>query len=236
MLESENLSHDGEFKEKERETMATHDQKKIANIIRSNVVRWLQGVWKNIRKFTIAMVFSIVLSMVFSILFVRGCWNFVERDYLGKMLCGDIGAELRDFHWLDLRKFAVVSNVPESKEYSIARGTSADKLIDRLVETQAYPAQNEFSYTVDFVDLYEIQEVVMIFGTYGTDPLYLKHWSLDIRTVDGIWENVAEGDFPNKNSINIPLNKKVTAVRVIGEGNNQWVGIYELRVKGRISS
>ena len=174
---------------------------------------------------------SVLLSIIFSSIFIRSCWE--SNSSWGSFLCGNVGRELRDFRWLDLRQFTAASNGPESYEYSIKRGTSADKLIDGLLETQAYPAQKEFDYTIDFLESYEIDRIEFVWGVNGENSDYVKDWMLSGKTEKGDWKTLAEGGFPGVSKTMINTSATISALRIQASGKVQWIGIYELRVRGR---
>ncbi|MGB8128923.1 MAG: hypothetical protein WCG81_03965, partial [Candidatus Angelobacter sp.] len=68
-------------------------------------------------------------------------------------------------------------------------------------------------------------------GSYGSNPLYVKSWSLQGRFGSQAWQVLASGGFPAQSTMDIPLNTAATDLRIVADGFNN-LGIYDVRVFG----
>ncbi|OGL60640.1 hypothetical protein A3H10_00730 [Candidatus Uhrbacteria bacterium RIFCSPLOWO2_12_FULL_46_10] len=136
---------------------------------------------------------------------------------------------------LQLKSNYVVSLIPESGG-AIQAQTTSDKLIDGVIGTQAAPGNINIDYVVDLGGNVELSEVVLYWGTMGTDPNYIKNWKLEGRlgvSDDSPWILLEDGGFPLASRSIVKVDKKeLSQLRVQAEGSN-YIGIYELTVNGK---
>lgn len=125
------------------------------------------------------------------------------------------------------------SNIKELKEWSIDKGTTADKLIDGSKDTRAAPANRDFDYTISLANIYSINKINLHWGADGRGPSYIDSWKLE-SSVDGEnWETVDFGGFPKE--LETSVNKKFVAsmLRLSGHSEKQWIGANEVEIIGK---
>lgn len=150
------------------------------------------------------------------------------------LICGrDLNAERVGFKRLNAENMFIVSDTPESKQYSIDRGYDAAKLIDGNKLTLAAPANRMINYKFSFVEPQRIRQIIITWGDYGTIGKYVSQWKIEATEDGTAWKTIQEGSSPEtKETI---LNKKfnAAALRLTAESPEDWIGVYEVEIVGR---
>jgi hypothetical protein len=129
-------------------------------------------------------------------------------------------------------QLTVQSNVIEDPVYSLARHLQASNLIDRDPTTLAYPASTHVDYQVSLGQPTQLSSAFINWGVFGTNPVYVSSWTLLARNgANQPWATLATGGFPNSATTLLNLDFAATDVRIIA-GSVNWIGIYELQMKG----
>jgi hypothetical protein len=129
-------------------------------------------------------------------------------------------------------QFTVKSNVAEDPVYSLARNYQASNLIDGDPTTLAYPASPHLDYQVSLGQATQLSSAFINWGAFGKDPAYVSSWSLLARNgADQPWVTLSTGGFPNSATILLNLDFAATDVRIVADSVN-WIGIYELQIRG----
>lgn len=137
---------------------------------------------------------------------------------------------------LTAEQMTITSNVPESPEYSIAKGNQAKNLIDGSPETIAAPAQRDLDYTIRMLEPHEIKQIEIEWGSNGLGEEYIATWSLEASMDGKSWTAIEAGGFPgNKETI---ITKKTTAsfLRLKAHSEKNWIGVYEIKIIARPTS
>lgn len=128
---------------------------------------------------------------------------------------------------------SIVSNVPESPIYSLARNEGAANLTDGSANTFAYPAAPNLDYQMGFAAPSDIGWMRVTWGYFGSRAGYVDQWSILGRTgSDQPWITLAQGGFPAANSTLIPLNTTLTDIRLVASSQNNWIGAAEVEFGG----
>jgi hypothetical protein len=129
-------------------------------------------------------------------------------------------------------QYTVKSLVTEDPVYSIARGHQAAALIDGDTRTLAYPGGPHIDYELSFAEITQLSSASINWGSFGTNPIYINSWSLLARSgPNQPWVTIAQGGFPNSATTVLNLDFAATDVRIVADSVN-WIGIYELQLKG----
>lgn len=127
--------------------------------------------------------------------------------------------------------YSVKSNVFEDPVYSLALGYQAANLIDGNPGTLAYPASTHLDYQISLSGPSQLSSVLIDWGTFGSDPLYVSSWSLLGRSgASQPWVTLAQGGFPNGVITFLNTNATVTDLRIVADSAN-WIGIYEVGIR-----
>ncbi len=126
----------------------------------------------------------------------------------------------------------VQSNVPESPVYSIARNYGAANLIDGDPKTLAYPGSKNLDYQISLGTLTHLSSANITWGYFGTNSAYVSSWSLLGKNGAGGWTTLAQGGFPNSATTQLNLDFFATDVRILASSSGNWIGIYDLSLKG----
>ncbi len=127
---------------------------------------------------------------------------------------------------------AVQSNVPENPIYSIARNYGAANLIDGDPKTLAYAGSKNLDYQISPGTLTHLSSANITWGYFGTNSAYVSSWSLLGRNGASQWTTLAQGGFPNSATTQINLDFFATDVRILASSSANWIGIYDLSLKG----
>jgi hypothetical protein len=129
-------------------------------------------------------------------------------------------------------QFTVQSNVIEDPVYSLARHYQASNLIDGDPTTLAYPASTHIDYQVSLGQPTQLSSAFINWGFFGTNPVNVSSWTLLARNgTNQPWATLATGGFPNSATTLVNLDFVATDVRIIA-GSVNWIGIYDLQIKG----
>jgi hypothetical protein len=129
-------------------------------------------------------------------------------------------------------QLAVQSNVIEDPVYSLARHLQASNLIDGDPTTLAYPASTHIDYQVSLGQPTQLSSAYINWGAFGTNPAYVGSWSLLARNgTSQPWITLATGGSPNSATTLLNLDFAATDLRIIA-GSVNWIGIYDLQIKG----
>jgi hypothetical protein len=126
----------------------------------------------------------------------------------------------------------VQSNVPEDPIYSIARNYGAANLIDGDPKTLVYPGSKNLDYQISLGKLTHLSSANITWGYFGTNSAYVSSWSLLGKNGAGGWTTLAQGGFPNSATTQLNLDFFATDVRILASSNANWIGIYDLSLKG----
>ena len=170
---------------------------------------------------------------------MRSCFaDNNRRGFLYKkisnLVCGtNVNLYRSYYRKLSNDELSVESNVKESEEFSVAAGTTADKLIDGSKETRAAPAGHNFDYTISLADIYSINKINLNWGDDGKAPSYIDSWKLE-SSIDGEnWDIVDFGNFPKELETTINKDFVASMLRLSGSSEKQWIGANEVEIIGR---
>jgi len=127
--------------------------------------------------------------------------------------------------------------------YSINMGLYPTNLTDGRAETLAYPASWVFDYIIDLQAVFEIHQVSLVWGEFGSKPGYITSWKLfsqeesptswSQNLTDG-WTPVASGDFPSSEMTIIKKPLRAKRFRVVAMSLDtaknillNWIGMHE---------
>jgi len=128
-----------------------------------------------------------------------------------------------------IEPISVVSNVAELAAYA----HPASNLIDGNEDTLAYPARAFFDYQLDFGSNTYLDQVTLVWGRYGTNPIYISSWALyGQRDGDSAWVPIARGDCPNAVSTLVGIGHTYRQLRISGNSTANWIGLYEVEAYG----
>jgi hypothetical protein len=170
---------------------------------------------------------------------MRSCFaDNTNRGFLYKKISRLVCGTNVDLHRSYYRKLggnvlSAKSNVRESEEFSVARGATAEKLIDGFKDTRAAPASHDFDYTIGLADIYSINKVNLHWGEDGRVPNYIDSWKLE-ASIDGQnWEVVDFGDFPKELETSVNKDFVASMLRLSGHSEEQWIGVNEVEIIGK---
>jgi len=133
-----------------------------------------------------------------------------------------------------IRGVHAVSLVPESPVYSIAQDYAAANLVDGDSESLAYPGSSHIDYVIQLNATYNVSDVSVDWGYFGSNASYVQSWQILGRSGDQAWQPLASGGFPGQATMNVPLNVTATELRLVASANH-WIGAYEVRVYGVVA-
>jgi hypothetical protein len=131
----------------------------------------------------------------------------------------------------EIRGLQAESLVTESPTSSLARDYGAANLVDGNPDTLAYPGNPHIDYVIHLGGMRNVTSVSIDWGTYGSNPLYVKSWSLQGRFGSQAWQVLASGGFPGQSTVDILANATASDLRIVADGFNN-LGIYDVRVFG----
>ena len=131
----------------------------------------------------------------------------------------------------EIRGLQAESLVTESPTSSLARDYGAANLVDGNPDSLAYPGSPHIDYVIHLGGLRNVSAVSIDWGSYGSNPLYVKTWSLQGRFGSQAWQSLTSGGFPAQDTVDISLNTAATDLRIVADGFNN-LGIYDVRVFG----
>lgn len=171
--------------------------------------------------FAIIIVFIIsFLSGIFSIRYCLSPKSTVNNT-INRRICGLTNQKVLTniYRILDNKVMTVEEN-------------NADALIDGSRDTNVQPKAYSFSYTIKFVEPYEIKSTTLVFKDYGVDRKYIDKWSLE-AFYNQQWRTIAEGGFPQTQELVIDRYYRAEKVRVSAHSSKNWIDIYEVELIGR---
>jgi hypothetical protein len=191
-------------------------------------------------KLTVGLLVAFLFVSVFTTSsLMRSCFaDNNRRGFLYKkisnLVCGtNVNLYRSYYRKLSNDELSVESNVKESEEFSVAAGTTADKLIDGSKETRAAPAGHNFDYTISLADIYSINKINLNWGDDGKAPSYIDSWKLE-SSIDGEnWDIVDFGNFPKELETTINKDFVASMLRLSGSSEKQWIGANEVEIIGR---
>jgi len=132
----------------------------------------------------------------------------------------------------ELKDLKATSLIPENNVYSIAAGYAASNLVDGDELTLAYPGNTQLDYAIALSAVTHVKQVSVWWGYFGADPVYINSWRLYSRSgLEGDWNLIAEGGFPNAVESDIAVDVIATDLRLTASGDN-WIGVYEFKAYG----
>lgn len=127
----------------------------------------------------------------------------------------------------------VTANVQEDPAYSSSPSFQRSNLVDRDISTLAYPGTSVADYSISVGGTASLNAVVINWGTFGTNPIYISSWSLLGRNgAQDSWHLLDSGAFPNGEWTTVGVNTTVTDVRLIADSSQNWIGVYDVRIYG----
>lgn len=191
---------------------------------------------KKYKLFVLFSASSVLLSVFLTMVILRTCIAVSDKEYASILyfVCGDSSISQKSFKKLNKSDLlSIVSNINESKEFSLDRGAAADKLIDGSTETLAAPASNKIDYQINLVGEYKIKQIIIHWGSYGINKNYVSKWSFEF-SADGTNWSVLEGSDSSPKTDKTVINKRFSAsnLRLKAGAENDWIGIYELDIIG----
>ena len=181
-------------------------------------------------KTPILLISSAALAAFFCMTLIRGCFLTI----IPAKICGfDLTRPPAEFRKLTRADASVTSGIPESKEFSVNRDTTAEKLIDGSVNTLAQPGGNKIDYEVTLVNPSEIKEMAIYWKDYGVNANYISKWSVESSENGADWTPVGGGDSPHDEKT--VIDKKFTAskIRLRARSAKDWIGAYEMEIIAR---
>jgi len=170
---------------------------------------------------------------------MRSCFaDNTKRGFLYKkisrIMCGtNVDIHRSYYRRLGVDVLSAKSNVRESEEFSVARGETAEKLIDGSKDTRAAPAGHNFDYTISLANLYSINKINLSWGDDGQASGYIDSWKLE-SSVDGEnWEVIASGDFPKERETSVRKDFVASMLKLSGHSEEQWIGVNEVEIIGK---
>lgn len=159
--------------------------------------------------------------------------SFRYRDLSPTGQARDIGVELAlSTGRGELPIASATSLIPEDPQYSVASSYQANNLVDGSTDTLAYPASFNIDYVLTLERRSDVKQISLWWGTFGTDPLYIKNWAVYGRdSNNSSWTLLSGGEFPGTAISDVLLNAAVTQIRITADSNN-WIGLYEAKVYG----
>ena len=187
------------------------------------------------KKFVFPIVAAVVISFLLSVMLIRLCASTKFRFFLSPtyLFCGtDASSNNVSFKKLTAEEVSITSNINESKEFSISRGTIAKNLIDDSLETLAAPANTKLDYAIKFLNNYQIKQIIIYWKDFGEDRKYVNKWSLDSVSSSGS-EKIANGGFPGIDKTIVDKKFNAVELHLTAESDGNWIGIYEIEIIGR---
>lgn len=137
---------------------------------------------------------------------------------------------------LTAEQMTVTSNVPESPEYSIAKGNQAEKLIDGSSETMAAPAARDIDYAIRLLEPHEMKQIEIEWGSNGLGEEYIASWSLEASMDGKTWATIETGGFPGERETVITRKTTASFLRLKAHSEKNWIGAYEIKIIARPAS
>lgn len=184
---------------------------------------------------SISITASVLISLFLFLALLRFCFNPPGVFSVAPLICGEsIVSSKSLFRKLASSNMVTTSNIQESQEHSLAKGLGAKNLTDSDRKTMAYPASQQLDYTIDLIDTYQVKQINIVWGDSGTSDVYINHWSLEGKTIDGDWFMIAEGNFPSNQETVIKKILLANNLRLKAESEKNWFGINEVEVIARL--
>lgn len=125
-----------------------------------------------------------------------------------------------------------VSNIYEDPTYCVARGYTANKLVDGNEQSLAYPGSHYVDYVVTLDGYDFIRSFHVHFGYFGYSG-YIDTWEVLALNPDGIsWQQLHTGGCPNADYFTGEVTHPTKAIRIKAHSNANWIGLYEFTVTG----
>lgn len=166
---------------------------------------------------------TVVFVSLLSAIFVSGVvsWSVVQSYKPTFAQCGSLGRTVT----VDRSQVvaSTKSAVPEQNPKMFS-----GNLLDGKAETLAYPENLNLDYLIELNELYPFQSISIVWGGYGLQPNYVKHWVMDGCNRDGQWIRLGKGGFPASEVSRVEIKKVVSQVRIEAQSAKDWIGIYEV--------
>ena len=106
-------------------------------------------------------------------------------------------------------------------------------LLDGNLTTLAYPAKQNIDYSLDPGKDTYIDSVRVVWGYFGTIPIYVTSWQL-LGQASGstTWDVIARGGYPNTSESLTPVKNHYRKLRIAAQSQFNDIGIYEVQVFG----
>ena len=192
-----------------------------------------RGQWRTIAIVAGTTAFA---SIIVSVGIIRLCVGSDAMVFFSirSVICGgDLNAGRVGFKRLTAQNMSAISEIAESKEFSIDRNNDATALIDGEKNTLAAPANQNFDYVITLTEPHRIRQTIITWGDYGVNSNYIASWSLEASDDGKIWTTIKKGDSPNESETIVNEDFTAFKIRVKAQSPKDWIGIYEVEFIGR---
>lgn len=182
--------------------------------------------------FAFPIIVAVIASFFLTMMTLRICASSSSKIFLSipYLICGqNLSNSRTNFKKLQPGEIFATSNIQES-----AGGRDASKLVDGSIGTLAEPGATKVDYKLNFLDNYEVKQVIIHWGDYGINDNYIKSWILESSLDDISWQTIVTGERPL--DLSTVVNKRFSAksLRLRAESAKDWIGVYEVEVVGRV--
>jgi hypothetical protein len=116
---------------------------------------------------------------------------------------------------------------------SLASYGPSSNLLDGNLTTLAYPAKLNIDYSLDPGRDTYVDSVRVVWGYFGTIPIYVTSWQLLGQTTGSTtWDVISRGGYPNASESTIPVKNRYRKLRIAAQSLFNDFGIYEVQVFG----
>jgi hypothetical protein len=123
----------------------------------------------------------------------------------------------------------VSSNIAEWAQYA----QPDSNLVDGNENTFAYPGRVFFDYQLDFGSNTFIDNVKLVWGVFGNNPVYISSWTLyGQRDGDSEWVPIVYGGCPYASATLVGVGHTYRQLRISASSNANWIGMYEFETHG----
>ncbi len=145
-------------------------------------------------------------------------------------------------NWIGMYELEAAASIPLQvtaasnleEQTSINDFGPASNLVDGNDNTLANPGGPHNDYTLDPGKNAYIDQVSIVWGSFGTNSLCINSWRLyGQKQIGTTWDIIAQGGFPNAAQSVVPVHDQYRRLRVAADGTN-WIGIYEVQVYGNL--
>lgn len=191
-----------------------------------NDMKSSQSLFKNKKVlFSIAAVLLLIIFFIWFFFFNNSnddsSQNFAQQ-------CGSTGRTKFTNKELSKAFKSATDNIPRTE---VSR-FSPEKLIDGNKSTFAYPNGKLVDYSVNLTDLYEIDQITIVWNEYGEKEIYVRNWLVEGCDDNGNWKILDRGGWPQSAETNISANDEFfSEIRLRAEASDNWIGIYEIEIE-----